>query len=82
LLAAGRLGLRAVARGADPIASTGLDGAVGRAGAAHLAAALGSRRAAGLATGHLLIEDRGADPAPPIAGAILLSEAPGMGDFR
>jgi o-succinylbenzoate synthase len=82
LLSAGRLGLRSRARGADPVASTGLDGAVGRAGAAHLAAALGSRRAAGLATGHLLIEDRAADPTPPIAGSLVLSEAPGQGEFR
>lgn len=79
LLAAGRLGLRARAHGVDPIPSTGLDGAVGRAGAAHLAAALGSRRAAGLATGDLFLEDQGADPAPPLAGAIELSEAPGLG---
>ncbi|HXN56739.1 MAG TPA: o-succinylbenzoate synthase [Myxococcales bacterium] len=82
LLAAGRLGLRALSAGVAPIASTGLDGAVGRAGAAHLAAALGSRRAAGLGTGHLLAEDLGADPAPPLAGAIVLSEAPGLGHFR
>jgi o-succinylbenzoate synthase len=82
LLAAGRLGLRASFRGVAPIASTGLDGAIGRAGAAHLAAALGSRLAAGLGTGHLLAEDLGADPAPPNAGAIVLSETPGIGDFH
>ena len=48
-----RLGREALQRELQVVVTSSLDGAVARAGAAHLAAALGSPLAAGLATGRL-----------------------------
>jgi o-succinylbenzoate synthase len=58
-----------------------LDGVVARAGAAHLAAVLPrvpSPPASGLAVGHLFV-DEPQHPYAPVAGAILLPDAPGLG---
>ena len=51
LLQALSVGARARARGVDAVVTSAMDGAVGRAAAAHLALALGGSRAHGLATG-------------------------------
>ena len=82
LLPALRLAARARGRGLATLVTSSLDGAIARAGAAHLAAALlahGPQPAAGLATGALLLEDLCADPLAPRGGLISLSTAPGLG---
>jgi o-succinylbenzoate synthase len=77
LLPALELARRAGARGVDAVVTSAMDGAVGRAGAAHLACALGGTRAHGLATGSLLVEDPGAHPV--VDGALLLPNQRGLG---
>ncbi|MFC7177501.1 mandelate racemase/muconate lactonizing enzyme family protein [Halosegnis marinus] len=59
-----------LARGAgiDPVVTTTIDGAVARAAAVHVAAALPGVRACGLATGDLLAADFDPDPAPVESG--------------
>jgi len=80
LLPALRLGRKALERGLKVIVTTSLDGAIGRAGAAHLAAALHHHElAAGLATGRLLAEDLCADTLAPRAGFLRIPVAPGLG---
>jgi o-succinylbenzoate synthase len=80
LLPALRLGRKALERGKQVIVTTALDGAIARAGAAHLAAALRqSDPAAGLATGRLLAEDLCADSLAPKNGSIRIPETPGLG---
>lgn len=77
-----QLGRAAIARGLRVVVTTSLDGAIGRAGAAHLAAALlalGAQPAAGLATGRLLENDVCADTLAPRGGIVRLSGAPGLG---
>jgi len=66
-------------RGRSVIVTSSLEGAVGRAGAAHLAAAvlaLGPHPAAGIATGRLFGE---VDPLAPEAGVVRIPESPGLG---
>src|SRR5262249_37432795 len=73
VLAALDLARRAVRRGLQVVVTTSLEGAIGRAAAAHLAAAvlaLGPQPAAGLATGRLLAEDLCADPLAPRGGVV------------
>jgi L-alanine-DL-glutamate epimerase-like enolase superfamily enzyme len=82
LLPALRLARRAVAAGRGVIVTTSIDGAVARAGAAHLAAAvlaLGPQPAAGLATGRFLAEDLCEDTLAPRAGVVRIPLAPGLG---
>ena len=82
LLPALRLAERARERGITTLVTSSLDGAIARAGAAHLAAALlayGPQPAAGLATGALLLEDLCEDPLAPREGRIALSSLPGLG---
>ena len=82
LLPALQLGREALRRGLQVIVTTSLDGAIGRAGAAHLAAALladGPQPAAGLATGRLLDSDLCPDLLSPSGGFIRISEVPGLG---
>jgi o-succinylbenzoate synthase len=70
---------RAATGGLDVVVTTALESAVGRAGAAHLGAALPDRgRAHGLATGAALVEDVAAGLAV-IAGQLELSPSPGLG---
>ena len=59
-----------VARGAgiDPVVTTTIDGAVARAAAVHVAAAIPDVSPCGLATGELLAADFQPDPAPVEAG--------------
>ena len=81
VLPALQLARRAVQRGLQVIVTTSLEGAVGRAGAAHLAAAvlaLGPQPAAGLATGRLLAEDLCADPLAPRSGVVRIPDKPGL----
>jgi L-alanine-DL-glutamate epimerase-like enolase superfamily enzyme len=61
LLPALAIARRARAQGAEPILSTALESRVGRAAAAHLAAALRSRLPAGLGSGGLFAADLPAD---------------------
>ena len=79
LLPALRLAGTAIRHGAAPLVTCALDGAVGRAAAAHLAAALRVELAAGLATARLLAEDLCADPFAPVRGRMHLGTAPGLG---
>lgn len=69
-------------RGIRALVTTALDGAIARAGAAHLAAAVlgdGPAPDAGLATGRLLAEDLCEDPAEPREGRVRIGGLPGLG---
>jgi L-alanine-DL-glutamate epimerase-like enolase superfamily enzyme len=82
ILPALRLARRAIAAGRGVIVTTSIDGAIARAGAAHLAAAilaLGPQPAAGLATGRFLAEDLCEDTLAPRAGVVRIPDAPGLG---
>ena len=61
----------------DPVVTTTIDGAVARAAAVHVAAAVPGKRACGLATGGLLASDLGADPVPVVDGEIAVPDGPG-----
>ena len=77
-----QIGQRAIERGLKVVVTTSLDGAIARAGAAHLAAALlarGPQPAAGLATGRLLADDLCTDTLAPRGGVIRIPAAPGLG---
>jgi len=77
-----RIARRAHERGLRIVVTTSLESAVGRAGAAHLAAAvlaLGSQPAAGIATGGLIAEDAGEDPFVPERGVVRIPDVPGLG---
>lgn len=79
--AAFALARRAVERGRRVVITTSLEGAIGRAAAAHLAAAvlgLGPQPAAGLATGRLLLDDLCPDPLAPRAGVVRIPDRPGL----
>ena len=82
VLAALELGREALRRGLKVIVTTSLEGAIGRAGAAHLAAALladGPQPSAGLATGRLLADDLCPDLLAPRSGLIRIPDAAGLG---
>lgn len=82
LLPALALARRAIARGLGVVVTTSLEGAIGRAGAAHLAAAvlaLAPQPAAGLATGKLLAEDLCDDPLAPRGGLVRIPDRAGLG---
>ncbi|MDS0292836.1 mandelate racemase/muconate lactonizing enzyme family protein [Halogeometricum luteum] len=64
--------------GADAVVTTTIDGVVARLGALHVAAAVPDVRACGLATGSLLAEDLGPDPAPVRDGEMTVPEGPGL----
>ena len=68
---------RLVRAGVDPVVTTTIDGAVARAAAVHVAAAVPGDRACGLGTGELLAADLGADPVPVVDGAITVPDGPG-----
>jgi L-alanine-DL-glutamate epimerase-like enolase superfamily enzyme len=75
------LARRALQRGLRVVVTTSLDGAIARAGAAHLAAAvlaLGPQPAAGLATGRLLLDDVCPDPLAPEGGVVRIPQTPGL----
>jgi L-alanine-DL-glutamate epimerase-like enolase superfamily enzyme len=81
VLRALELARRAFQRGLRVIVTTSLDGAIARAGAAHLAAAvlaLGPQPAAGLATGRLLANDVCPDPLSPRDGMVRIPDKPGL----
>ena len=61
---------RASEAGVDVTVTTTVDAAVARAGAVHVAAAVDDVRPCGLATGSLLADDLGPDPAPVDDGVI------------
>ena len=68
---------RLLDHGIDPVVTTTIDGAVARAAAVHVAAVVPEVRACGLATGSLLAEDFGPDPAPVVDGWVDVPEGPG-----
>lgn len=68
---------RLVNAGVDPVVTTTIDGAVARAAAVHVAAAVPDVRACGLATRDLLTTDLGPDPAPVVDGAVAVPDGPG-----
>jgi len=77
-----RIARRAHELGLRIVVTTSLESAVGRAGAAHLAAAvlaLGCQPAAGIATGRLVAEDAGNDPFAPKRGVVHIPDLPGLG---
>jgi L-alanine-DL-glutamate epimerase-like enolase superfamily enzyme len=77
-----RIGREALKRGRQVVVTTLLDGAIGRAGAAHLAAALlshGPQPAAGLATGRLLASDLCPDLLAPVGGVVRIPDVAGLG---
>lgn len=65
--------------GVDPVVTSTVDGAVARAGAVHLAAGIGAKRACGLATADLLREDYAPDPTAVEAGEVSVPQEPGHG---
>ena len=66
--------------GFQVIATTALEGALGRAAATHYAAAAGlTARAQGLATGDRLAEDLVPHPLVPVEGVLVLRDDPGWG---
>jgi L-alanine-DL-glutamate epimerase-like enolase superfamily enzyme len=73
------LARRARQNGIRPVVSTTIDGVVGRLGALHVAAALAPIAPCGLATGDLLAEDLGPDPAPVINGSVAIPRGAGTG---
>jgi len=76
------LARRAHSRGLRVVVTSGLESTVGRAGAAHLAAAvlaLGTQPAAGIATGRLVAEDVRADPFEPRNGVVYIPDVAGLG---
>ena len=73
------LAFEARARGLTVVVTTLLEGVVGRLAALHLAAALPTQHAAGLATARLLARDHAADPAPVRDGFMALPPGPGLG---
>jgi o-succinylbenzoate synthase len=80
IAAALALARRAHQRGLSLIVTSALEGPVGRAGAAHLAAAvlaLGPQPAAGIATGRIFAE--GPDAFVPRQGIVHIPDAPGLG---
>lgn len=69
------------ARGVEPVVTTTIDGALARAAAVHVAAAIPDVAPCGLATGGLLDEDLLADPAPVENGRVRVPGGPGtVGD--
>jgi len=67
-------------QGLEVVITSALDGAIGRAHATHIAAALGCiTRAQGLATGSYLARDLTASPLLPVRGELRLGEAAGLG---
>lgn len=72
------LAKRARKAGREVLVTTSLDGAIARAGAAHLAAALRSPFAAGLATGRLVASGDLPDLLPLRDGAIAIPDTPGL----
>jgi len=82
LLPALRLARRAHGRGRQIVVTSALESVVGRAGAAHLAAAVlafGPQPAAGIATGTLLDEELAADPFAPAGGMVRIPDSAGLG---
>ena len=80
LAAALELARRAHGRGLSLVVTNSLEGPVGRAGAAHLAAAvlaLGPQPAAGIATGRLF--PAAPDPFAPQRGVVRIPDMPGLG---
>ncbi len=63
--------------GVDSVITTTIDGAVARAAAVHVAAAVPGERACGLATGGMLASDFGEDPVPVVDGEITVPDGPG-----
>ena len=74
-----RLADRARAESLDVVVTTTVDGAVARAGAVHLAAALDLDRAGGLATADWLASDVADDPAPVVDGGASVPQSGGHG---
>jgi L-Ala-D/L-Glu epimerase len=82
LVPALRFARRAHGRGRRIVVTSSLESAVGRAGAAHLAAAvlsLGPQPAAGIATGRLFAEEGSPDPFAPVEGVVRIPPSPGLG---
>lgn len=78
LSAASRLAAAGRAAGLELVVTSAMDAAIGRMGALQLAAALGLRRACGLATGALLAEDLAEGPRE-MGGRVRLPAGPGLG---
>jgi o-succinylbenzoate synthase len=82
LIPALHLARRAHGRGLQVIVTTSLESGVGRAGAAHLAAAvlaLGPQPAAGIGTGRLFADSTEDDPFAPRLGVVHIPDRGGLG---
>lgn len=66
-------------RGLDVVVTTTIDAVVARTAAVHVASAIPDVMPCGLATGSMLDEDLGPDPAPVANGSIRVPDDPGLG---
>jgi len=73
------LAMRARDAGIEPVVTTTIDGAIARAAAVHVAAAIPAVRPCGLATASYLDEDLIDDPVPVTDGRITAPDGPGLG---
>lgn len=75
------LARRAQEAGIAALVTTGLDGAIARAAALHLAAALPGEplHASGLATGFVFADDLAPDASPALGGRMVVPTTPGLG---
>ncbi|MDR5656933.1 o-succinylbenzoate synthase [Halodesulfurarchaeum sp. HSR-GB] len=73
------VGKRVARQGRTPICTSIFESVVGRTAAVHLAAALDTTEAAGLATADRLVTDLAADPAPVEGGVVIPPSGPGLG---
>lgn len=73
------LAMRARDSGIEPVVTTTVDGAIARAAAVHVAAAIPAVRPCGLATASYLDEDLTDDPVPVRDGRITVPDGPGLG---
>jgi len=73
------LAMEARAAAIEPVVTTTIDGAVARTAAAHVAAAIPTVSACGLATGSLLAADLCPDPIPVTDGTVTLPDGNGLG---
>jgi len=73
------LAMRARESGIEPVMTTTIDGAIARAAAVHVAAAIPAVRPCGLATASYLDDDLIDDPVPVADGRISVPDGPGLG---
>ncbi len=73
------IAMRARDAGVEPVVTTTVDAVVARTAAVHVAAAIPDVDPCGLATGGMLADDLGPDPAPVTDGRVPVPADPGLG---